>query len=338
MRDSSPRHAFTIVELLVVLAIIGLLIALLLPAVQAVRESARRMQCSNNLKQLSLGVLQHVSTHQQYPTGGWGWYWVGDPDRGIGRRQPGGWVYNILPYIEQRQTYILPQDGDQYAITDRQKAGANAMTKTLLPIANCPTRRPCMLFPKPDAGTIVAYNAADNDPDNNVSARGDYAINCGDQDFDEYFGGPETLALGDTSSYWVNIHRQYGIDIGKLSGISFERSEITPDQVRDGTSRTIMLGEKYLNPDYYTSGLKYYDNESLYTGFNNDNFRSAFEPPTRDHLGLTDPLLFGSAHAQNSNFVFCDGSIRQIGYDVDATVFACLGNRADGRNVDENAN
>ena len=295
------------------------------------------MQCANNLKQFSLGVLQHVNSQQQYPTGGWGWWWVGDPDRGIGKRQTGGWIYNVLPYIEENKIYLLPQDGDQYNLTDRQKAGANAMTKTILPIANCPSRRPCTLFPKPSGSTGVAYNAADNDPDGNVSARGDYAINCGDQCFDEYFPGPETLAQGNAPSFWVNIHKQYNIDISKCSGISFERSEIIPDQVRDGTSCTIMLGEKYLNPDYYTSGLKFYDNESVYTGFNNDNFRSAFSPPTRDCQGLTDPLLFGSAHAYNCNFVFCDGSIRQIGYSVDPTVFACLGNRADGHNVDESA-
>jgi prepilin-type N-terminal cleavage/methylation domain-containing protein/prepilin-type processing-associated H-X9-DG protein len=337
MKRLGRGQAFTIVELLVVMAIIGMLIALLLPAVQAVRESARRLQCTNNLKQLGLGVLQHVNAQQQYPTGGWGWWWVGDPDRGIGRRQTGGWVYNILPYIEENKIYLLPQDGDQYTITDKQKAGANAMTKTTLAIANCPSRRPSMLFAKPSEGTFVAYNAAENDPADNFAARGDYAINSGDQGFDEYFPGPETLSQGDTPSFWVNIHKQYNKDIGKCSGISFERSEIIPDQIRDGTTHTIMLGEKYLNPDQYINGLKFYDNESLYTGFNNDNFRSAFSPPTRDCRGLTDPLLFGSVHVDSCNFVFCDGSVRPISYSIDPTVFSCLGNRADGHSIDESA-
>ena len=98
---------FTLVELLVVITIIGILIALLLPAVQAAREAARRMQCSNNLKQLAMACLNHEQAHGFLPTGGWRWYYVGDPDRGFDRRQPGGWIYNILPYIEQAQVHDL---------------------------------------------------------------------------------------------------------------------------------------------------------------------------------------------------------------------------------------
>lgn len=330
IRRTDRRAAFTIVELLVVIGIIGILIALLLPAVQATRETARRFQCTNNLKQLGLGVLQHVDAQQQYPAGGWGWSWVGDADRGYGQRQTGGWFYNILSYIEENDLRMLPQDGDQYTITAKQKAGANSMTKTPLSIANCPSRRPSILFAKPYEGTFVAFNAADNEADDNVAARGDYAANSGDHPFDEFFPGPKTLAEGDNKFYPWHDGRL-------LSGVSFERSEVKPDQVRDGTTYTLMLGEKYLNADHYASGLENYDNESVYTGFNNDNFRSASAPPLQDRHGLSDPLLFGGSHVGICNFTFCDGSVRSISYAVNPTVFSNLGNRSDGQIIDENA-
>ncbi len=95
-----PRRGFTLVELLAVIAIIGLLVSLLLPAVQSARESARRAHCGNNVRQLALGCLAHLNQHGSFPSAGWGWCWTGDPDRGFGKSQPGSWAFSVLSFIE----------------------------------------------------------------------------------------------------------------------------------------------------------------------------------------------------------------------------------------------
>ena len=151
---------FTLVELLVVITIIGILIALLLPAVQAAREAARQTQCRNHLKQLALGMLNFEQANGHFPSGGWGNQWVGHPDRGTDKAQPGGWFYSILPHIEQLPLYQLGSDGNAtgWPLSSIQINGGVARIQTPLEVMNCPTRRNAILYPNPAGWTNRAPN------------------------------------------------------------------------------------------------------------------------------------------------------------------------------------
>src|SRR5947209_1376820 len=133
----AKRVGFTLIELLVVIAIIAILIALLIPAVQKVREASNRSTCQNNLKQMGLAIHSCADISKALPSGGWGWSWVGVPSRGTGPDQPGGWTYNILPFMEQDAIRKI-------GLGKLGQALATDMTQgfqTPMPMFACPTRR-----------------------------------------------------------------------------------------------------------------------------------------------------------------------------------------------------
>jgi prepilin-type N-terminal cleavage/methylation domain-containing protein len=313
MLQTRRAKAFTLVELLVVIAIIGILIALLLPAIQAAREAARRLDCQNHLKQISLGCLTHENNLKFLPAGGWGWGWIGDPDLGFGSQQPGGWIFNILPYIEMKSVYNMTR-----GLTGTDKANvANTMYRTPIGLFNCPTRRAPLVYA--NASYMLSQNVPQYGQLSAGAARSDYAINSGSSGCQIYYG-PGTIAEGLDPNYgWP--------DTSSIDGVSFQRSMIKIKEIINGTSHTYLVGEKYLNPDYYYNGISWDDNSSLYNGYEDDNYRSSYNLPFRDRRGSDVACGFGSAHSTTWNCSYCDGSVHTMKYEIEATLHNCQANR-----------
>jgi prepilin-type N-terminal cleavage/methylation domain-containing protein len=311
----SGRGGFTLVELLVVIAIIGVLVSLLLPAVQAAREAARRAQCANHLKQLSLACLEHEEAQGFFPSGGWGNHWVGDSSRGFGREQPGSWLFNVLPFIEEANVRAI---GSGMSGVAKENAIAR-QNEIVLSLINCPTRRP----PTTRYTVIDPYNSAPL----RLVVRSDYAANAGD------FGnalmpnvnGP-TAAQAPTFN-WEPAMRG-------LTGVCFVRSELEAAAITDGLSQTLLVGEKNIEPQHYDTGQALNDNQGAYTGFNWDNERvaRASQPPAPDTFNSGDRYYasFGSAHAELWQAAFCDGHVEPLSYDMGGAVAGQLANREDG--------
>lgn len=320
------QQGFTLVELLVVITIIGILISLLLPAVQSAREAARRIQCANNLKQLALGCLVHEQAHGFFPTGGWGWHWVGDPDMGFDIRQPGGWIYNILPYIEQSALRDLGLGVTDAAV---KKEKLKQLTETPLAVLACPSRRRAVASPPKDWWAPINANVSMR------LAKTDYAACAGNPAVTDLMAGPSSITEGLSASYSWPACDGSSKD---CNGISFQRSMVTMADVRDGSSNTYMLGEKYLKPESYagSSGSSYDsgDNEAAYTGYNRDFYRSTRFIPLQDRPGYDYVWGFGSAHAAGFHAAMCDGSVRSFSYSIDPEIHRCLGVRNDGKALD----
>ena len=339
---SGTRRGFTLVELLVVIAIIGILVALLLPAVQAAREAARRMQCKNHLKQMGLGWQLHHDAHKHFPIGGWHGGWVGDPDRGFDIDQPGGWTYNVLPYIEETTLHDLgaglTRPGVPVKNNPEKLTSLTQIAQNPLAILHCPSRRPAKLYPHAadfgnGSGSFVPMDNT-HDLHHQSVAKGDYAANGG-ASIDEwvdlldghwFFG---TYEGADSSEFFQAPIRDY-------SGVIFFSTASSMRKIIDGTTQTYMVGEKYLSPDEYEVARTRAngDNSPAFTGFGRHDARLTELLPFQDRPGFQNGIIYGSAHPSGFHMVMCDGSVQTIRYEIDPEVHRRLGNRKDGEPVD----
>jgi len=311
---SKPRRGFTLIELIVVMGVIGMLVSLLLPAVQQAREAARRTQCRNQLKQLGLAIHNHEATFGKLPSGGWGWQWLGEPDRGVDVRQPGGWVYQILPQIEQT-AYRQLGSGEPDA---QRRITLGNLSQVSLPILRCPSR------PGPNLPTSNPGFPWINCELRPNMSRTDYAMNAGD-DFGNSTGGPRDLAEGDSSTFvWP--------DTSQMNGVCYLRSDIGWSDVIDGMSNVYLLGEKRVSTAHYGDAVDRGYDEAPFCGADIDVLRWTDLPPLQDSVAI-ETTAFGSAHTGIVHMALCDGSVRSISLSIDATTHRRLGNRKDQQTV-----
>lgn len=322
LRPRGRHGGFTLVELLVVIAIIGILIALLLPAVQAAREAGRRTQCNNSLKQIALAWQNHHSAYKHLPWGGEGWEWIGDPDRGYGVGQPGGWPYNILPFIEEGVARQIGAGKD----AANKRVALVELIKTQPSIFICPSRRPA-------TPTVPKSHFA---PPN---AQYVYPTPVGKIDFAACSGDPTVtdLTFGPANETVRNSPLWAWPACDDCNGVSYQRSRVKFKDLTDGSSHTYLVGEKYQKPESYGGSFgssdptyDFGDNESAFCGYNRDYHRSSLYPPDQDRRGLAGHWQFGSVHASSFGMSMADGSTRRIAYTIDPETHRCLGVRDDG--------
>ncbi|MCU0721015.1 MAG: DUF1559 domain-containing protein [Pirellula sp.] len=306
------NRGFTLIELLVVVAVIGVLIGLLLPAVQQARESARRSTCQNNLRQIGIAAHSFEAAHGYFPSNGWGYRWIADPTRGFGPKQPGGWVYHLSSFLE----VTLPP-GEANDPFDQLQWRTN-ISITPVSIVRCPSRPGSSLLLASQAATPVnaTYQA--------LVPKSDYAICEGDY-ITNTDGGPSNIIDAERPNYpWTPTK--------DATGISFLRSSVSTSEIADGLSNTYAIGEKHVSTNAYFDATDLGHDQSVFSGVDLDLNRWTIEPPSRDSK-KSQNRLFGAAHSSGMGMVFCDGSVRWLGYSIDTQVHRWQGNRRDGKSI-----
>jgi prepilin-type N-terminal cleavage/methylation domain-containing protein/prepilin-type processing-associated H-X9-DG protein len=299
---------FTLVELLVVIAVISILVSLLLPAVNASREAARRMSCINNLVQLGLAAHNYELAFEKLPPG------VTNPTGPI--KEP-----PISPFVTSDEYQHL-SPAERAARDAKIRSKHISWTVQILPYLE---ERAAFGMIDQEAGAYSLINVALHD----------YTI--------DVFHCPSSPASSATpySDYAGCHHDQEAPIDADNNGLLFLNSEVRYSDIFDGSSKTILFGEKFTLPDsmHWMSGTRatlrntgsFGDANGLRgstQGFSPNDAPIDFESPTA--VGG-----FGSYHAGASVFAFADGSVRTISLSINSAILQLMGNRADGKLIKE---
>jgi len=369
---SQGRRAFTLVELLVVIAIIGILVALLLPAIQAAREAARRTQCKNNLHNVALSVHNFFNSYKFFPTGGT----ISGPtienylrDRFTGaypfnlKGPPNGplemglgWMYQILPYLEEGTI-------KESIITTAQ------LRKLAIPLYNCPSRRGATFDPNTECALIDYAATAAGPSGTELGSFGDTFANYANATTFESTNEGEAYwgCKGCSDTTWNNLttletlmttgsKRDKPVFRGVIQrgdwlvGNSAATTrhigymvKMTDSKIQDGTSKTLLISEKWVHSTVYQGGGGSGDNLGWTDGWDFDQVRSTMVQPRADGTGNGPPVAndnhdlgnyaLGSAHSGGINAAFADGSVTFLNYDIDLETLNRLGHRYDGEAI-----
>lgn len=314
----SKRNAFTLVELLVVIAIIGILVALLLPAVQAAREAARRMQCTNRLKQVSLAALNHESTYGAFPAARMGC--DTDPACPLSDSDPnhyeGASVFvQLLPFMEQQALF------DQFDLDngDIWYPGTWNWNDPTLQQALA-TELDAFVCPS-DGERLKFAEYQHNVPTNIQVATGSFAAVCGDVGppaiGDEFYKNDRADARGKPFSMKYNN-----------TGVFYYAKQIKIRQIVDGLSNTMFFGETirghlrehsniWTNGNRGTSSMR-----STFYALNTLPENVSLKVATQDSHGG-----FNSMHPGGANFSMGDGSVTYITDDIDRETYRRMSTR-----------
>ncbi len=347
---------FTLVELLVVIAIIGILVALLLPAVQQAREAARRTQCTNQLRQIGLAILNLENAVRSFPGGGiepWPRIELySSGGKAFGPKKQGmSWAFQILPYLEE---------GAVHGINTQEELQAQPIG-----IYFCPSRRgPTSFAGQGDDGVSVPRWLMDyssltpapsrsqvgnaifdallqpqaNLPGVNRGCYLSYGF-WGVRRYANDFNPLPKSILRDYTGFWgVIVRSSYLVNAtsGAVTELGYD-PVTTMRRIKDGTSKTAMVAEKRL-PLNSVPGDPY-DDRGWSDGWDLDTVSLAICSPLPDTTQFqgqwrVDGIAPGSRHSSGMNSVFADGSVHFIDFDVNVEMFNRLAHRADGEIID----
>jgi prepilin-type N-terminal cleavage/methylation domain-containing protein len=306
MASRKTTRGFTLVELLVVIAIIGILVALLLPAVQAAREAARRMSCSNNLKQIGLGLHNYHDTHKRFPPGG--------ITQGpcCGTPSYSTWTIMLLPFVEQQNL------ADQYNNKVYNEDPANQFVReAVVEIYNCPSDFHAGTLGKPESGPGAALDYR----------RGSYRAMGGRTDGSGWWDNADHVNLNPA---WKGVLHTVGT--GQLT------SE-TMASITDGTANTLAVGEYTTRTNPARGTFWAY----TYTSYNSSNALPEARTILADYnkcvaingAGGSNACKrsWGSFHPGGMQFLLCDGSSRFLASTIDMYVWVSLATIAGGEAV-----